>query len=306
MKKIKEKIAQSIKSKTLFQNLFYICLLKLNICSKSTIRSMRNDRAYYKLKKIYEKKIKKDCEFEISNSDDNYIWIFWYQGLENAPELIKNCYNSVVNKLGKKNRIIVLTKDNYQNYVDIPQYILKKLESKHITITHFSDILRLALLVKYGGLWLDATVYCSGCNELEKINKNELFVYRDSWWEDNVINMGNWLIYAKKNNIILKKTLQLLYEYWKKNDYILDYFLFHLFFRMVSDNYANEWKKIPYFTQINNHLLAYEMEMKKEYDEKRIANIFRLTDFHKLSYKTGIDNEDNNIYIKLIKKDRTK
>ena len=46
-----------------------------------------------------------------------------------------------------------------QNYVNIPDYIYKKFKEGKITPPHFSDYIRCCLLDKYGGLWLDASLY---------------------------------------------------------------------------------------------------------------------------------------------------
>ena len=53
--------------------------------------------------------------------------------------------------------IVLITQDNLFNYVQFPDYILKKWEAGVITNTHFSDLLRLELLIKYGGTWSDET-----------------------------------------------------------------------------------------------------------------------------------------------------
>ncbi|MBQ2600045.1 hypothetical protein II582_01420 [bacterium] len=43
----------------------------------------------------------------------------------------------------------MLTQDNYKDYVKLPEFILKKVKEKKITITHLSDIIRMALLKEY-------------------------------------------------------------------------------------------------------------------------------------------------------------
>lgn len=92
----------------------------------------------------------------------NTIWVFWWQGEENMPTIVKACYNSI-----KKNRglykVILLDQKNFYNYVNIPTYILNKLESGKISITHFSDILRFNLLAKYGG-WMLPYIYLKALN----------------------------------------------------------------------------------------------------------------------------------------------
>ena len=83
----------------------------------------------------------------------NKIWVFWWQGVENAPELVKKCVQSI--KLYNKDKdVIIIDKNNINEYYNIPDYMLKKIELRTMTITHLSDILRFNLLKKYFGLIL--------------------------------------------------------------------------------------------------------------------------------------------------------
>lgn len=98
---------------------------------------------------------------ECDASGDKYIWICWFQGMENAPELVKRCYASVKRNMPDK-EIIVITKENMDQYVNFPDHILKKWKRGLITDTKMSDFLRMELLIRYGGLWMDSTIFLSG------------------------------------------------------------------------------------------------------------------------------------------------
>lgn len=63
-------------------------------------------------------------EFQKTKYSDR-IWICWWQGLEQAPELVKVCVNSIQKNAGN-HRVIVLTDDNYKDYVDIPEWVEEK------------------------------------------------------------------------------------------------------------------------------------------------------------------------------------
>lgn len=52
-----------------------------------------------------------------------------------------------------------LTKDNYAKYVDIPKQLVKKTETGKMMYAHLADLLRLKLLAKHGGLWIDSTLF---------------------------------------------------------------------------------------------------------------------------------------------------
>lgn len=85
------------------------------------------------------------------------IWTCWWQGEECMPDIVKACYNAM--KLhGDRHPVILITKDNYKTYIDIPDYILDKQEKGIIDLTHFSDILRAMILSKHGGIWMDSTL----------------------------------------------------------------------------------------------------------------------------------------------------
>lgn len=296
----KNSIKNSVKSKTFFRDMILYGFMKLGFFSNYTRGLITMDRTFYKLEKKYKKKIKEmKIEQNIEHKDSDYIWFCWLQGMEKAPMIVQKCFESV-KKWYPNKQIIVITEDNYQNYADIPDYIIDKWKRKIITNTHFSDILRLALLVKNGGLWIDSTVFCTG-NSWEELQKNDLFVYRNGWMDMEIINMASWLIYAKTNHSILSVTLELLYEYWKKNNYLCDYFLLHMFFSMVTKEFAEEWNHVPYFSQVDNHLLS--RELLNEFDLEKYERIKKLTNFHKLTYKLEIDKSLNKdtFYDKIIR-----
>lgn len=87
------------------------------------------------------------------------VWTMWWQGEEQMPPIVKACIRSMHRHVSKNVKIVLLTKDNYSDYVKIPSYILDKVEKKLITLTHLSDIIRMALLAEHGGMWLDSTLY---------------------------------------------------------------------------------------------------------------------------------------------------
>lgn len=117
-------------------------------------------------------------EYKVSvlptSKNDGPIWMFWWQGVESMPPIVRKCYDLAVAHAPQAHPVVLLTKENFTNYVQIPEYILKKVELGVITLTHFSDILRMALLYEHGGLWMDATLY-SAATIPEKIFSQVFF-----------------------------------------------------------------------------------------------------------------------------------
>ena len=94
--------------------------------------------------------VMKDIAERVSTSSTTIrtkkIWFCWLQGMEDAPEVVKACYNSLA--LGEWFRVngyevIVIDEKNWREYVKLPDYIIRRREKKQIPSAHFSDLLRL-------------------------------------------------------------------------------------------------------------------------------------------------------------------
>lgn len=283
-------IKKSIKSHTLMTDMFGYGLVVAGFADKYLAGQITMYKTYRWLLKRYKKEIGKAEVQKCENAIKEYVWICWLQGIEKAPKIVKDCYASVKYWLDDK-EIVVITEENYFQYVEIPHFIIKKWKDGMISNTHFSDLLRLELLIRHGGLWLDATTYLTG--ELPTyVEENSFFVYRNGWQDLEMIHVGSWLIYSKyTNNKLLIETRDLLYKYWSKMNYMKNYFLFHMFFRMVADYYSEQWGTVPMINHIDSHLLM--RELGNEYDCKRCTQIKKLTSVHKLSYKLQDEYKSN-------------
>ena len=154
--------------------------------------------------------------------------------------------------------------------------------------------MRIELLIEHGGIWLDATTYLTAPLP-EYITDSDFFVYHDGLFDKETVNMGNWLIRSKANNILLNETQNLLLKYWENENYLCHYFLFHMFFRTVTDIYEDEWQKMPYYNQMDNHILA--IDFCKEFDKKRFEQIKNITSVHKLTHKVDNSKAAENSYL---------
>lgn len=249
--------------------------------------------AQYKIKKNLEKKYKKQIiEFQSNYIDDkphvvsNKVWVCWFQGLDRAPTLVKKCYESLKQNLTDR-EIILITSDNICDYVEFPDFILEKWKTGQITHTHMTDLLRLELLIKYGGMWIDATVFCTSKREdiPDYFFNSDLFLYQilKPGKDGQAQPISSWLISAKSNNKILMMTKYLCYEYWKKNNEMVDYFLFHDFFMISLELNDAEWKNIIPRDNAAPHMLL--LRLFDKYNEETWHAIKNQTPFHKLTYK---------------------
>lgn len=201
------------------------------------------------LNQIDEKQVK-------LNLPQKVIWTMWLQGVNQMPEIVKLCNQSVeINKGTYKH--IVLTNNNLTDYIEIPEYIFDKWENGIISNAHFSDYIRICVLEKYGGIWLDATVLLNNpfsdkmienypqyhAKGIKSFNNDFLYFESHNWESYFLARFGKSNIY-----IFLKESLEM---YWKKYNKEIDYlFLNHLAFlaRSKSEVIQKEYEAIP----INN------------------------------------------------------
>lgn len=158
------------------------------------------------------------------------VWCCWWQGEEQMPELVKLCQARLKQVFPKENaELHLITLDNYRDYVEIPAHIIRKFEDDIITMTTMSDVLRFALLSRYGGYWLDATVFFSGGIPQEYFSGG-FYCQRmaDPVLCSREACKGNWCGFSmagEAGNIVFRYMLDAFSEWWKVYDSIIDYVL---------------------------------------------------------------------------------
>lgn len=95
---------------------------------------------------------------DLSENKEKILWSCWWQGEEQAPDIVKACWKSQRKYLPEKTRHIIITNDNYSEYITIPDYVMDKFKGGNNQMAHLADLIRVCLLYKYGGIWLDSTV----------------------------------------------------------------------------------------------------------------------------------------------------
>lgn len=93
-----------------------------------------------------------------NNSNDDIpriIWFFWDSGLETAPTIVRICFTSWVQQ-NPDYSVFLVTGESVE-YVECMSNFR---QSEQIPIQKRSNLLRLHLLNKHGGVWVDATLFC--------------------------------------------------------------------------------------------------------------------------------------------------
>lgn len=217
---------------------------------------------------------------ELEQKKANLVWFCWLQGLENAPAIVRSCYNSLKQNLPDR-ELKVIDADNWREFVDLPEYIVEKWEGKRIPAANFSDLLRLQLLVKYGGTWIDSTVLCTGSSNLDRYLDADLFLFQYSKQGNLPLSISNWFISSCSNNEVLLVLRDMLFAYWKDYDCVLDYYIFHLFFAVLSKEYPEQMLAMPYANSRDSLVLLNHWI--EQFDKEKWDRLTARVTFQKLS-----------------------
>ena len=229
----------------------------------------------------------------------NVIWQYWAQGFDEdkLPEIVNICIKSVDTFKGDYT-VIRLCDENINQYLDLPDFIVKKKQLGIINHTFFSDILRVALLSSYGGVWLDATILLSDKLSINTF-KNPYFVYqRDpseqnkSFWEGSYafywgwnpkfkVNMLNSIFFSIPGHVVVQTITDLLFAYWKEENKAIDYFMFQILYDVLMEKDLKD-HRCAIDSDVNPHLL--QTKFNGSADFLSYETIESATKIHKLSY----------------------
>lgn len=283
--KFSEVLKTYSRSGILLYAFFVFLMIKKDKKGLEQFREIMNSKIYLKLYKKNRKKIlnTQKVEFNVKQGIPNKVWFCWFQGIENAPDLVKKCLTILRSKL-KDYEIIVITENNYNEYSNIPSFIIDKWKKGIITHTHFSDILRNNLLLNHGGYWIDSTVFIS--EPIPNVIQQSAFFLFQSYkpgCDGKRNTLSSWFIGSAKDNPVLLLAQELLFNYWQKKNYLLDYFLYHNYLQMSLNYYSDISNSIIKYTNETAHYLLFEL--KNKYNKDVFDNICSQTFAHKLTYK---------------------
>lgn len=230
--------------------------------------------------------------------DKKIIWQYWGQGWdsESLPEVVKICTRSVQMHKGDY-EIIYLDDKNISEYIDFPNFVHEKRKNPEFRHVFFSDLLRLALLKTYGGVWVDATFLFTAPMPT-RLSSIDFFVFQRStqaknkekwqrlnsdyfsWEEDHRVNFLSSIMFSKKENKTANTLLQLMLFFWKTQEHIPHYFFFQILFdELKKESLIEEFETVD---DTLPHLLF--SELNNPFDKDKLDAILVQCNQHKLTY----------------------
>lgn len=225
------------------------------------------------------------------------IWCCWWQGEESMPELVKLCQARLKQVIPEdKAELHLITLENYAEYVDLPEHIVKKFQDGIITMTTMSDVLRFHLLDRYGGYWLDATVffteeipkqYFSGEFYCQRMVSNVEYSKREACGS----NWCGFSMAGPKGSVVFRFMKDAFAKWWAKYDSIIDYVL-------IDYMLLTGFRHVPAITEIinkvpDNNEDIFEMYkvLNQPYSKELFEKVTKRNVMHKLTYKIDLQKE---------------
>lgn len=224
----------------------------------------------------------------LTPGEDNIpIWQYWESKDGSVPSLVQACLNSVEKYKGSNCKRILLAPENVKEYIELPEYIYKMKESGKMCTAHFVDIVRTALLVRYGGVWIDSTILLTDTLP-DYITDSELFFFKtDEKTDLDGLCGTNYLISAlKPNNKILTEVLASMFAYWKENRFLINYFSHMHIITMVCRKNRELSDKIPFYSFYPVQQMQWELL--NQFNEIRWKQLKGMSSVHKLTHKQSV------------------
>ncbi|WP_298636792.1 capsular polysaccharide synthesis protein [uncultured Umboniibacter sp.] len=244
------------------------------------------------------------------------LWAFWHDGEENAPPYIQACLKTWRDK-NPEWFLEVLTYDTISSFLPLDNLIGD--HWTEIPVQAFTDLIRINLIAKYGGVWIDATCICKTPLDywLPRLMQGGFFAFDrpgpgreiSSWFlsgsEDSYI-VNRWKSHCNNFWTSLKGTevrhkVKEIYpglswdsppwmdpSYWSDYHQVVPYFWFHFGFGFLvaSDKrFAAQWSNIPKISADLPHFYARGGYADKDNEEMEAEWIHGISPLYKTAFK---------------------
>jgi hypothetical protein len=173
------------------------------------------------------------------------VWSLWLQGWDSAPDLVRACTASW-SRLNPEWEVRRLTRahvDRLFSNTAQNAHLLKP----DIPPVVLSDVVRMELLVRYGGVWTDATTYCLAPLDkwLGPAVASGFFAF-DRPGPDRMLS--NWFLAAVVSSQVIARWHDLTQAYWTGRTERDAYFWHHYLFAKAyetDDEVRRIWDSTP-------------------------------------------------------------
>lgn len=192
----------------------------------------------------------------VTEPEPERAFTIWFQGEEKAPALVKACFRSMRRHL--KQELVILDENTLSDWIQLPDYIIKKYRRGKISHAAFSDICRVELLYQHGGLWLDATDYVTAPVPDYIMNEDVFMFMAGNKIRGSYARIQSCFLRGRKHNPLLAVWREAIFTYWKHENSNINYFWMHLLLCTCvehNDVAREQFDRMPKVDQDPTHAL---------------------------------------------------
>ncbi|MGU3647007.1 capsular polysaccharide synthesis protein [Microbacterium sp. C23T] len=210
------------------------------------------------------------------------LYTFWNTPLDTAPPLVQACVGEMTRlHADLPTPLTVLDGRSARELVEIPDAVADALEKDHPA--HFSDFVRISVLDRLGGIWVDATCWAPAPLPEAVAPLLTAGALYPRWTHRQI---GNWFIAAVPGTPLIRLQRLALEAWWEQDGGIPDYFLYHRIFEVLLDlvpEFHGQWDAAPTLSSAASHLL--QLGMMQPWDPDPLRFVAGASVVQKLSYK---------------------
>jgi Capsular polysaccharide synthesis protein/Polysaccharide pyruvyl transferase len=221
------------------------------------------------------------------------IWSLWLQGLEEAPDLVRACLTSWANRNpGWIHHI--LTRDTLPLFLPEARNA-GSLLARDLPPAALSDVVRVELLSRFGGVWVDATCYCLQPLDdwLAEAMSAGFFAFSKPG-PDRMLS--SWFLSSEPASPVLRAWKRRMEAFWRQRLETEDYFWFHHLFELAYNEDPSvraTWEAVPKISADGPHCFSpYDENLLGPIDSDRLrivetakTPVLKLT--HKIHHSRG-------------------
>lgn len=191
-----------------------------------------------------------------------------------------------------KHPVHLLDSSNYKEYITLPDGLEEKLVRNN-NLACLADVIRFNLLSRYGGIWLDATIYVS--QPIEGWNTSLYSIRHAKGSSKYVLDGWRWSAFmfaCTPGSILPSFVYDAFINYFSKHDVLIDYFLVDYFIALIYLNNQEMHKEIDSLPADNTDTLELLMNLSRPYDKEWLEQCLTRRRFHKLDWRVNPSGSD--------------
>lgn len=239
-------------------------------------------------------KFRKQSNTNNTEKTEKNIWMIWWQGVdENTPKtVVKNIQR--IRKLHPDWSVNLITKYNYLEFVDIPEHMENHIRNNDFSMTHISDYLRLAVLEKKGGVYLDCNFFL--LKAMDYMLEYPFYTIKHGTVSEWHVSKGLWttgLLATGRKNVLFSFLKEMYEAYFSDYSFVPSYFFIDAIIGLGYENIEVIKKEIDLVPYNNKHYNFINFRGNDSFDEEIWRSVVSDTFVLNVNYKNCFLNEKN-------------